>query len=918
MELLGRSREREALDRLLRAARAGRGGALVVQGDPGVGKTALLEDTAKVAQQFRVLRTAGTEGEQDFPYAALHRFCAPILDRIDQLPAPQRDALAVAFGLTAGPAPNQFLVALAILGLLSSLADNQPVLGLVDDAHWLDRGSSLALALVARRLVSDRIALVFATREVGESLVRLPELRVGPLGHRDAMALLESVLVAPLDDQVMERLIVEASGNPLALIELPHGLTTAELAGGFGLPTTATLDARIEESFARRVAALPRPVRTLILIAASDPTGDPLLVWRAAATLGVPQSAAVAAESTRLIAFRPQVAFRHPLVRSSVYRAAGQGERMEVHRALADATDSHVDPDRRAWHRGQTAIAPDEDIAADLEQSAARAQARGGLAAAAAFLERSAALTVSPSVRAGRALVAAAAKFEAAAVDDAVVLLDMAEGGPLDDYQRAQAEVLRARVAFATSRGSDAPPLLLAAARRLEPLDAALARETYLDALGAAVFSGRLSTTLDPRQVARAALAAPKALDPRPVDLLLDGLAARIADGPATGTARLRQALAVYTRHDPAPVEALRWRWLAGRLAGFVWDYSAWDVLTAEHVQAARDVGMLAELPLALISRVGVHLLSGETQVAAALVGEAEALARATGNAAPPAYGAISLAAYRGTDDELSALFATASTDFRARGEGMGLTALSWATAMRCNALARYDDAFAAATEVATGPGETWYAALAVVELIEAASRTGRPERAAEAVESLSESTRASDTPWARGVEARSRALLAGGETAESLYRDAIESLQPTPLRVDLARAHLLYGEWLRREGRRVDARTELRTAHELFSEFGMAGFAERARVELGATGEHVRSRALHAGDQLTSQESQVAGLAAEGYTNRQIAEHLFISPKTVEYHLKKAYRKLDVTSRTQLARRFPQGAGPVSTGTAS
>jgi DNA-binding CsgD family transcriptional regulator len=887
---------------------------LVVHGDPGVGKTALLEDTAKTAQQFRVLRTAGAEGEQEFPYAALHRFCGPTLDRIDQLPAPQRAALATAFGLAAGPAPNQFLIALAVLGLLSSLATDQPVLGLIDDAHWLDRGSSLALAFVARRLVAERIGLVFATRDVGESLARLPELHVESLGHRDARALLESVLLAPLDEQVMERLIVEASGNPLALIELPRGLMTAELAGGFGVATTAPLDARIEESFGRRVAALPHEVRMLILIAASDPTGDPLLVWRAAAILGIPQSAAVAAESTGLIAFRPQVAFRHPLVRSSVYRAAGQAERTDVHRALADATDPRVDPDRRAWHLGQTAVAPDEDVAADLEQSAARAQARGGLAAGAAFLERSAALTVSPSTRARRALVAATAKYEAAAVDDAVVLLDMAEAGPLDDFQRAQAEVLRARVAFATNRGSDAPPLLLAAARRLESLDVALARETYLDALGAALFSGRLSTTLDPRHVARAALAAPKALEPRPVDLLLDGLAARVAHGPATGTTPLRQALAVYAGQDPAPVEAPRWRWLAGRLAGFVWDYSTWDVLTAEHARAARDVGMLAELPLALISRVGVHLLSGEMDAAAALVEEAEALARATSNPAPPAYGAISLAAYRGSYDELTGLVASASRDFRARGEGMGITALSWATATLCNALGRYDDAFAAATEGASGAGETWYGALAVVELIEAASRTGRPERAAEAVESLSESTRASDTPWARGVEARSRALLADGETAESLYREAIAWLEPTSLRVDLARTHLLYGEWLRREGRRVDARAELRTAHERFSEFGMEGFADRARVELEATGEHVRNRAPR-GDQLTSQEAQVAGLAAEGYTNRQIAEHLFISPKTVEYHLKKAYRKLDVTSRTQLARRLALGARPVSTG---
>lgn len=913
MALLGRIRERETLDRLLEAARGGRSGVLVVHGDPGVGKTALLDAAAKTAQEFLVLRTAGAEGEQEFPYAALQRLCWPAMDRIDQLPAPQRDALAIAFGIAAGPAPNQFLVALAILGLLSSIATEQPVLGLVDDAHWLDRGSSLALAFVARRLVAERIGLVFATRHVGESLARFPELHVQPLGHRDARELLESVLLAPLDEQVLERLIVEASGNPLALIELPRGLTTSELAGGFGLPTTATLDIRIEESFARRVAALPHAVRMLILIAASDPTGDPGLIWRAAAILRIPQSAAVAAESTGLIAFQPHVAFRHPLVRSSVYRVAGQDERTDVHRALADATDPHVDPDRRAWHRGQTAIAPDEDVAADLERSAARAQARGGFAAAAAFLERSAILTVSPSKRASRALVAATAKYEAAGVDDAVVLLEMAEGGPLDDYQRAQAEVLRARVAFATNRGSDAPPLLLAAARRLEPLDVALARETYLDALGAALFSGSLST-IDPRQVARAALAAPKTPKPRPVDLLLDGLAARVADGPATGTAPLRRALAAYARRAPAPVEAARWRWMAGRLAGFVWDYAAWDVLTAEHVRAARDVGMLAELPLALISRVGVHLMSGEREAAAALVEEAEALARATNSAPPPAYGAISLAAYRGADDEMTALVATTSKDFRARGEGMGITALSWATAAVCNALGRYDDAFAAATEGASGAGETWYQALAVVELIEAASRTGRPGRAAEAVESLSESTRASDTPWAHGVEARSRALLADGEAAESLYRDAIESLEPTSLRVELARTHLLYGEWLRREGRRVDARGALRTAHELFSTFGMEGFAQRARVELEATGEHVRNRALRVVDQLTSQESQVAGLAAEGHTNRQIAEQLFISTKTVEYHLKKAYQKLDVTSRTQLARRLAPGARQMST----
>src|SRR5438445_5336711 len=637
MRLLGRERERAALDRLVESARDGSGGALVVNGEAGVGKTALLEDSVEKATMLRIVRSAGVEGEMELPFAAVQQLCASILEFGKRLPPPQRDALDIAFGLSPGPAPNPFLVALAVLGLLSEAARERGLFCVIDDAHWLDGASAQALGFAARRLAVERIAIVFAAREMGQALRGLPEVHLEPLGHRDARALLESVLPAPLDDQVLERLIVETRGNPLALVELPRGLTSSQLAGGFGVPGAGPMHTGIEESFQRRVAALPRDASLLVLVAASEPTGDATLVWRAAELLGITESAAVTAESSGLIAFRPRVAFRHPLVRSAVYRAAGAVERIEVHRALAVATDVGTDPDRRAWHRAQAAVMPDEDVAADLERSAARAQARAGFAAAAAFLERSAALTVESAKRAGRALAAAQAKHQAGAVDDALVLVENAEAGRLDEFQRAQAEVLRARIAFATKRGSDAPPLLLAAARRLEPLDVPQARETYLDALGAALFSGRLSTTIDPRQVARAALAAPKALEPRPVDLLLDGLAARVADGPATGTARLREALAVYARQDSAPVEALRWRWLAGRLAGFVWDYSAWDILTAEHVRAARDVGMLAELPLALISRVGVHLLSGEMEVAAALVEEAEMLARATSNAAPPA-----------------------------------------------------------------------------------------------------------------------------------------------------------------------------------------------------------------------------------------------------------------------------------------
>ena len=905
MQLLGRERERADLDRLVESARAGSGGALVVHGEPGVGKTALLDDALERATTVRVVRAAGVEGEMELPFAAIQQLCAPILALAERLPRPQRDALDVAFGLNPGPAPNPFLVALAVLGLLSEAARERGLLCVIDDAQWLDRASEQALGFAARRLGVERIAILFAAREIGQALRGLPEVHIEPLGYRDARALLESALAGPLDDQVLDRLIVETRGNPLALVELPRGLTSSQLAGGFGVTAATSLHSGIEESFQRRLAVLPRDTRLLFLVAASDPTGDASLVWRAAHRLGIDESAALAAESSGLIAFRPGAAFRHPLVRSAIYQAADADERTAVHRALADATEPGTDPDRRAWHRAQAAVMPDEDIAADLEGSAARAQARGGFAAAAAFLERSATLSVEPAKRAGRALAAAQAKHQAGSADDAVALVESAEAGPLDEFQRAQAEVLRARIAFATKRGSDAPALLLAAARRLEPLDLALARETYLDALTAALYTGRLAGAVDTRRVADAALVAPAASTPRPVDLLLDGLATLIADGPTTGTPQLRLALAAFARRDMEPGEALRWRWLAGRAAGLIWEHEAWDLLTAHHIRGAREAGMLAELPLALSSRVGVHLFAGETKEAAALVDESDALARAMGDGIAPQYGSLGLAAYRGHADEFTSLARAATDDFIARGEGLGLTAANWLAALLNNGLGRYHEAFAAAAEAVRIPGEIWFATFAMAELVEAACRSGRRQRGVESLESLTGSTSASGTPWALGVEARSRALLAEGDAAEPLYREAIERLRPTRLRLDLARGHLVYGEWLRREARRVDARNELRTAHEMFTDFGLEAFAERTRIELEATGERARKRTSAALDELTAQEAQISRLAADGNTNREIAAQLFISPSTVEYHLGKAFRKLDVRSRTQLANRL-------------
>jgi DNA-binding CsgD family transcriptional regulator len=907
-QLLGREREREVLTRLLGAAGDGNGGVLVVYGEPGAGKTALLEEAVREGRELRVLRTVGVEGEMALPYAALQQLCSPILDLMAPLPLPQpqRDALAVAFGLSAGQPPNPFLVGLAVLGLLSETAEDRPLACLVDDAQWLDDASARSLAFVARRLLAEKIALVFATREPAVALAGFPELHVGPLGNRDGRALLESVLPARLDERVLERLVAETHGNPLALLELPRGLTPSQLAGGFGLPAALPLSAQIQESFTRRLVTLPGDARRLLLVAAADPTGDLALVWRAAQRLGLAESAARAIESDGLLSLHAGVVFRHPLARSAVYSAAGADERSEVHRALAEATDPDVDPDRRAWHRAQATSMPDEDVAEDLERSAARAQARGGFAAAAAFLERSSVLTFDPAQRAARALAAAQAKQQAGALDEALTLAADAEAGPLDQLQRAQIDVLRARISFAADRGSEAPPLLLAAARRLEQLDVGLACEIYLDALQAALFAGRLGGEADARQVAAAARAArPTVPAPRPPDRLLEGLALLITEGPAAGTPILRDALIAFHRDEVGNEQGLRWLWLAGRAAGFIWDYEGWDSLTTRQIRVAREVGALAHLPLALSTRVGVHIFAGELRAAASLVGESDALGEATDGRVVPPYGALALAAFRGREDELTRLAQSSTPDFLARGEGMGLTVSYWVTAALYNGLARYEEAFEAAAQAAADPHELWFSTFALVELIEAASRSGRAEHAAEALESLSESTRASGTPWALGVEARSRALVDGGDEAERLYREAIDRLEPTRLRMDLARARLLFGEWLRRQRRRVDARKELRAAYELFCDFGMEAFAERAWGELQATGERARKRTVDTLDQLTPQEAQVARLAANGHTNREIATQLFISPSTVEYHLRKTFRKLDVKSRTQLARRL-------------
>jgi DNA-binding NarL/FixJ family response regulator len=757
---------------------------------------------------------------------------------------------------------------------------------------------------VARRLVAERIALVFATRELGETLSSLPRLPVVPLDRRDAQTLLESIVPARLDERVLARIVAETGGNPLALLELPRGLSPTELAGGFGLPTTAPLSAAIEDRYTRRLTKLPSDARRLLLVAAADPVGDPALVWRAAKRLGVAESAAETVESEQLLALSPQVVFRHPLVRSAVYGSAEPNARREVHRALAEATDPEIDPDRRAWHRAQGTAAPDEEVASELERSAARAQARGGFAAAAAFLERAVALSPEPALRAQRALAAAQTKLQAGALDDAFELLETAESrAAVDEFVRAHAHLLRAQIAFASRRVRDAAPLLLAAARELEAVDPGLARATYLEALSAATLAGRLAHGGGLAEISEAALASPSLEKPRPSDLLLEGLAVRATKGYAAGAPLLKEALAAFQRETDLSPNDARWLWFASLIALFMWDDDAWAVLFTRQVELARHTGALSALAFVLGTGIAVYAFFGELGTAALLEEELRAATEATGAAADPAP-LLTLASLRGHEAEFSKLVRTTIGEAEARGEGLALTTAEFLAGGLYNGLGRYEAALAAVL-----PAERFYeegpAIWALTELIEAAVRCDQPERARLAFERVQETTRAAGTDWALGIEARMRAVLSDGDDADELYREAISKLARTRIRVQLARTHLLYGEWLRRQRRRLDAREQLRTAHEFFRDAGVEAFAERARLELEATGERARKRTVAALDELTPQETQVARLAAQGETNRVIAARLFISASTVEYHLRKAFRKLGVKSRTQLADRL-------------
>jgi DNA-binding CsgD family transcriptional regulator len=905
-ELRGRLDELGFLDRLIDAVRADQSRALVLSGEAGVGKTALLDYVAGHAAGCRVVRAAGVQSEMELAFAGLQQLCKPLLDHLDRLPGPQRDALATAFGLSAGPAPDRFLVGLAVLGLLSDAAGERPLIGLVDDEQWLDEASAQALGFAARRLDAESVGLVFAARQPSEHVAGLPVLVIEGLGEDDARALLDSVLTGPLDARVRDRIVAETRGNPLALLELPRGLTPAELAGGFGYAGAAPVSARVEDSFRRRVQALPDQSRRLLLVAAADPTGDPGLVWRAAGLLGI--GAEAAAAEAGLVEFGAWVAFRHPLVRTAAYRSASPLQRQDVHRALAEVTDPRADPDRRAWHRAHAAAAPDEDVAGELERSAGRARARGGLAAAAAFLERAALLTPEPVCRVQRMLAAARAKQAAGALDAALGLLVAVEAGPPDPLRTAEVEHLRGQIAAQQRRSGDGARLLLSAARRLERLDAALARETYLEALAAAVWAGDLGLPGGMRAAAEAARAAPPAPEPpRVVDVLLDALALRLTEGFAVAAPALTRALDLVLTLDAGPdLEAGRWLWPAGgqMLAQELWDAEPWHALTAQVVQFARETGAVVLLQFGLIFLVVPHLLAGELATAARLIEEDCLIAEATGNP-PVAYTAMTLAAWRGREAPATELIEATVQEATARGQGRLVNLADYASAVLYNGLGRHDAARDAAWR-AFQHDPVGYGPFLVPELAEAAARTGEIALVRAALEWLSERTRVIPTEWALGIETLIRALLSEGEAADRLYRESIERLGRTRIRAQLARAHLLYGEWLRRERRRTDAREQLRIAHRMLDAMGIDAFADRARRELAATGATVRKRTVETTGELTAQETQVAQLARDGLSNSEIGTRLFISARTVQYHLAKVFAKLAISSRSQLHQVLP------------
>ena len=913
--LSGRRSECAALDRLLDQVRGGHSAVMVLRGEAGIGKTALLRYVTDQAAGFTLAWCMGVESDMELAFAGLHDLCGPLLSCLDGLIEPQREALSVALGLRSGERPEPFLVALAALNLLAQAGEERPLLCVVDDMQWVDQASAQVLGFVGRRLLAEPVGLVLAVRTTpgwDDPLAGLPDLRLSGLDERSARALLASVTTARLDESVRRRIVEEAHGNPLALVELG----AVDFAGGFAMPDAVSVPRRIQDQYLTRLRALPRGTRLALLVAAADPVGDPALLQRAAHLVNVPIHAADSAVDAGLLDLGAGVRFRHPLLRSAVYGAAEEEERRAVHAALAEATDPQLDPDRRAWHRAYAAGAADEEVAAELIGSADRAQSRGGVAAAAAFWERAVALTPDPGRRAARALVAAEAKYAAGDFAATEKLLAAAEVGPLDQQGQARLERMRVQIQFGLqltflrNRGREAPLLLLQAAARLQPLDPVLALETLLEGLVTGMYAGRLAAGDGLAAVAHAAKSVPLGPEPAHPLLLLRGLAVRVLDGYVAAAPLLKEALRLY-RAQPMQLDALCHPYCL--VVAELWDDDAWFQVSDGQVQLARSTGTLSWLPVALGWLSEFHVRAGEFAEAEALISEWQTLDPGVGEISLQ-YDAVLLAAWRGDTAHATDLFEKMVVAGSRRGEGVALTYVDFAKSVLYNSLAEYDRA-AEAAHNAVEANEFLFSYWALPELVEAAARSGLPARAATACERLSEMAAASGTYSARAAAALARALTSDGNVAEGLYREAIELLVGTRMASHLARARLCYGEWLRRAKRLPEATNQLRTAFDAFSAMGANAFAERARRELEAIGEKVRTHREDPEAALTPQEHQIAQLARTRRTNPEIGAELFMSARTVEWHLRNVFTKLDISSRdeleTALSRRSPLAAAP-------
>jgi DNA-binding CsgD family transcriptional regulator/tetratricopeptide (TPR) repeat protein len=911
VELVGRPAEREALSGLLTRVAKGYSGALVLRGEPGVGKTALLDETlaAGAADGMQTARLTGVEPETQLGYAGLHRFLLPFADRLERLPAPQRDALRSTFGLVAGPPADRFLVALAVLTLLGEVASQVPLVCVVDDVQWLDPESVVVLGFVARRLYAERVVLLFAVREpAGElpALAGLPELAISGLDDHAALELLASLAPGRLSPAVGARIATETGGNPLALAEVARELSPAQLAGAEALPEPLPAGGSLEQAFGRRVSRLPPETRLLLAVAAAEPGGSQALLWRAAGELGIDPDAAAAADLGGLAEVDPQVEFRHPLIRSAVYHAIPLPQRRRIHRALAAVADGEW-PDRVAWHLGMAAAGPDEAVAARLEQAAGQARDRGGYAATVTFLSRAAELSAEEGQRAVRLLAAAEAALIAGQPFQAGALLEEATPKLGDPLARAQARRLQGTLRLALGQAGEASSILLAAARAFEPVEVRAAREALLEALVATLYTGWSAGRAVLLEIAAAARSMPIAVESEAsaTDLLPDGFAARAAAGYPASVSLLRRAIAQLRAGALTPREGLRWLALGCAAAAELFDDQAQHALAIRLVQLARDQGALTMLPVALVNQsVRAEVVAGRFDAARACFTEASEISAATGNPGVLGSGLAEVyeLAWRGRETDTRRVAAAVAREATAAGRGSHRMDAQYCLAVLELSLGNYQAALQYALDVYEDDNPD-VGTHVLPDLVEAAARCGQTGIADAALGRLAERALASGTPLALGLLARSRALLADDADAEVLYEEAIGHLRQCRARPQLARAHLVYGEWLRRQRRRRDARAQLRAAHDMFTSMGAEAFAERARVELLATGERARQRTAGTAEELTPQEAQIARLVSQGDSNRDIAAHLFLSPSTVDYHLRKVFRKAGVTSRTQLAR---------------